>query len=263
MQYPLPTPTPAPQKRDTVRSATAGARVLLGPQVCGLVASNQLAKGDVLTVAQLAGVMGAKQTAALIPLCHNIPLSKVGADVDVDAPCCHCTGAGEGCPPCRSGRGLGRVSKTDPPQPAGLLLLPGQHAAQPSWGSSSMSGLCTHVYRCALLAQVGVHLSLDPASLALDITASATTVGPTGVEMEALTAAGVAALTVYDMCKAASKDIVITDVRLLSKSGGRSGDYRRAGGGQAAQGSGGDSGGRGDSSSRGGGGSGSSREGPA
>lgn len=140
------------EKAATVRTATAGARVVLGPEVFDLVARNQMKKGDVLTVAQLAGVMGAKHTSTLIPLCHNILLSKV-------------------------------------------------HVA----------------------------LALEPRAAAVDITASATTVGPTGVEMEALTAAAVAALCVYDMCKAASKGILVTDLRLLSKSGGRSGDWRRGG----------------------------------
>lgn len=145
-------------KAATVRTATAGARVLLGRRVFDLVASNQLAKGDVLTVAQLAGVMGAKHTSALIPLCHNILLSRVHVD-----------------------------------------------------------------------------LALNAGAAAVDVTATATTVGPTGVEMEALTAAAVASLTVYDMCKAASKGVVVTDLRLLAKSGGKSGDW--AAGDSSGQGS--------------------------
>lgn len=76
------------------------------------------------------------------------------------------------------------------------------------------------------LSRVHVALSLDSEAAAVAVTASATTVGPTGVEMEALTAAAVAALTVYDMCKAASKGVVITDLRLLAKSGGKSGDWQ-------------------------------------
>jgi cyclic pyranopterin monophosphate synthase len=136
------------QKPHTSRSATASARVLLGPDVFRLVAANRLAKGDVLTVAQLAGIMGAKHTASLIPLCHPITLSSVS-----------------------------------------------------------------------------VELALAPAEHAVDITASAATVGPTGVEMEALTAAAAAALTVYDMCKAASKGVVVADLRLRSKNGGKSGDW--------------------------------------
>lgn len=91
--------------------------------------------------------------------------------------------------------------------------------------TSTLIPLCHNI----LLSKVHVALSLVPDAAAVDITASATTVGPTGVEMEALTAAAVAALCVYDMCKAASKGILITDVRLLAKSGGRSGDWGVAG----------------------------------
>eukprot|EP00775_Hariotina_reticulata_P013852 gene13852-13974_t len=112
---------------------------------------NAIAKGDVLTVAQIAGIQGAKQTSTLIPLCHNIFLSK--ADVQLE-------------------------------------LLEGQQA--------------------------------------VGITAIAKTVGQTGVEMEALTAAAVAALTVYDMCKAVSKDIVITNLQLEHKEGGKGGMWQRS-----------------------------------
>lgn len=138
------------QKPITTRSATASATVHLGAHAFKLVAANQLAKGDVLTVAQLAGIMGAKHTALLIPLCH--PLS---------------------------------------------------------------------------LSSVDVCLSLDPQRDCIQVVATAKTDGKTGVEMEALTAAGVAALTVYDMCKAASKAIVISDLRLEEKKGGRGGAYVR------------------------------------
>eukprot|EP00890_Picochlorum_soloecismus_P005487 jgi/Picsp_1/593/NSC_00590-R1_molybdopterin biosynthesis protein cnx3 len=132
------------------RSATASARVLLGPETYELVAKNQLSKGDVLTLSKVAGIMGAKHTSALIPLCHPI-----------------------------------------------------------------------------LLSDVNVSLRLDSTDNAVEVVAVASTVGPTGVEMEALTAASVAALTVYDMCKASSKGIVITDVRLEEKKGGKSGHWVR------------------------------------
>lgn len=137
-------------KNDTDRSATAVARVFLGPEAFPLVAMNQLKKGDVLTVAQLAGIMGAKQTPNIIPLCHPL-----------------------------------------------------------------------------LLSHVDVALKLDEDVQAVDITATATTKGPTGVEMEALTAVAVAALTVYDMTKAASKNIEIAYIRLLRKSGGKNGAWER------------------------------------
>ena len=132
------------------RSATASARVLLGRQTFELVAQNQMGKGDVLTVSKLAGIMGAKHTSTLIPLCHPI-----------------------------------------------------------------------------LLSDVDVSLRLESTDDSVEVVATASTVGPTGVEMEALTAASVAALTVYDMCKASSKGIMITDVKLEEKKGGKSGHWVR------------------------------------
>lgn len=132
------------------RSATASARVLLGRETFELVAQNQMGKGDVLTVSKLAGIMGAKHTSTLIPLCHPI-----------------------------------------------------------------------------LLSDVDVSLRLESKDDSVEVVATASTVGPTGVEMEALTAASVAALTVYDMCKASSKGIVITDVKLEEKKGGKSGHWVR------------------------------------
>lgn len=137
-------------KADGRRVAIASGRVLLGWDAFSLVAANSVSKGDVLTVAKLAGIMGAKQTASLIPLCHPL-----------------------------------------------------------------------------LLSGVDLSLSLNKELHAVDIEATVTTVGPTGVEMEALTAVTVASLTVYDMCKAVTKDILITEVRLESKTGGKSGDWSR------------------------------------
>ncbi|KAK9803801.1 hypothetical protein WJX73_000757 [Symbiochloris irregularis] len=139
-------------KPSSSRTAKASGRVVLGRETFQLVAANKLKKGDVLPIAQLAGIMAAKQTAHLIPLCHNVPLSKVE-----------------------------------------------------------------------------VQLQLDPEAHAVTITAQAECTGQTGVEMEALTAVSVAALTVYDMCKASSKAQIITDICLDSKSGGQGGGYKRAG----------------------------------
>ncbi|RMF54482.1 MAG: cyclic pyranopterin monophosphate synthase MoaC [Bacteroidetes bacterium] len=138
-------------KMATVRTAVAAGRVLLGETAFALVAQNQIRKGDVLTLAQIAGIMGAKQTSKLIPLCHDVLLR--GVDVD---------------------------------------------------------------------------LSLNEDEHAVEIRAYTKSVGPTGVEMEALTAVSVAALTIYDMCKSVSKEIKITDIHLLAKTGGQSGDYRKA-----------------------------------
>ena len=138
------------EKPPTRRTAVAGARVLVSPETFALIRSGGMKKGDVLTVAQIAGVMGAKRTPDLIPMCHTL-----------------------------------------------------------------------------LLSGVDMAFELNEADCAVDITATVRCQGVTGVEMEALTAVSVAALTVYDMCKAVQKDMEITDIRLLSKSGGKSGDYHR------------------------------------
>ncbi|XP_061375266.1 cyclic pyranopterin monophosphate synthase, mitochondrial [Gastrolobium bilobum] len=135
-------------KESSKRSAIAVCKVNLGKKVFDLVLANQMAKGDVLSVAKIAGITAAKQTSNLIPLCHNISL--------------------------------------------------------------------THV-------QVNLRLNHEDFSVIVEGEAAST--GKTGVEMEAMTAVSIAGLTVYDMCKAASKDIAITDIRLKHKSGGKSGDY--------------------------------------
>ena len=138
------------EKDVTHREAVAAARVLVNRETFDLIRSGGAKKGDVLTVAQVAGILGAKRTPELIPMCHPVPIS--GVDL---------------------------------------------------------------------------RLTLDEMRCSVEITASAKCDGRTGVEMEALTAASVAALTVYDMCKAVQRDMVITDVRLLSKSGGVHGDFQR------------------------------------
>lgn len=132
----------------TPREACARASIWLGPEAFALVKENKMKKGDVLTVAQISGILAAKKTAELIPLCHNIALTKV----DV---------------------------------------------------------------RC----------SLNEKTFSVDIETLARTSGVTGVEMEALMAASVAALTVYDMCKAVTREMVISDVKLVMKTGGVHGDY--------------------------------------
>ena len=140
------------EKPESCRHAVASARVLVSPETFGLIASGGMKKGDVLTVAQIAGVMGAKRTPDLIPMCHPIPLS--GIDLT---------------------------------------------------------------------------LTLNEDACSVDIRAEVFCSGKTGVEMEALTAAATAALTVYDMCKAVQKDMVITDVMLQEKFGGVHGDFIREG----------------------------------
>lgn len=137
------------EKAVTVRVAVARGRVAMQPETLRLIVEGDMKKGDVLTVAQVAGIMAAKRTSELIPLCHPLLLNKV----DV---------------------------------------------------------VCTP----------------NPAADCVDIEATVRVSGVTGVEMEALTAVTVAGLTIYDMAKAVDRGMRLTDVRLVSKSGGRSGEWR-------------------------------------
>ena len=137
-------------KEKTLRTARAGGRVLLNENTFALVEAGRMKKGDVLAVAQVAGIMAAKRTSDVIPMCH--PISLTGVDIS---------------------------------------------------------------------------FAMDREKSAIDVFATARCTGETGVEMEALTAVSVAALTIYDMCKAVQRDIVIENVRLLEKSGGKSGLYLR------------------------------------
>ncbi len=134
-------------KAETQRSATARARVVMQPATLDLIRAGTAAKGDVLGVARLAGIMAAKRTADLIPLCHPLPITAVTVDL----------------------------------QPEGADTV--------------------------------------------EIAATVRTTGRTGVEMEALTAASVAALTVYDMVKAVDRGMRIESLRVVAKSGGKSGDF--------------------------------------
>ncbi|MFZ3078054.1 MAG: cyclic pyranopterin monophosphate synthase MoaC [Bellilinea sp.] len=134
-------------KPDTERTAVARGEVILKPETLALIKAGLMKKGDVLTVAQLAGIMGAKKTSELIPLCHPIPIHQVAVELELDD------------------------------------QLPG-----------------------------------------VIISSRLKTAGKTGIEMEALTAVAVAALTVYDMVKAVEKTARITNIRLVEKRGGQSGD---------------------------------------
>ncbi|WP_064691665.1 cyclic pyranopterin monophosphate synthase MoaC [Rhizobium aegyptiacum] len=136
-------------KAETVRIATAEGEVKMAPETLALIRQGNAKKGDVIGTARLAGIMAAKRTADLIPLCHPLMLTKVTVEIEEDA------------------------------------ALPG-----------------------------------------LRVTATAKLTGKTGVEMEALTAVSVACLTIYDMAKAADKAMEIGGIRLLEKSGGKSGDFR-------------------------------------
>ncbi|MFN3610785.1 cyclic pyranopterin monophosphate synthase MoaC [Tepidimonas sp.] len=135
-------------KAATHRTAVAEGRIRMQPATLTLIQQGSAKKGDVLGVARIAGIMAAKRTSDLIPLCHPIALTRVALE-----------------------------------------------------------------------------FAVEPDAAAVRVQATAETVGPTGVEMEALTAVQVALLTIYDMCKAADRGMVITDVRLLEKHGGKSGSF--------------------------------------
>lgn len=137
-------------KADTDRMARAQGDIYVNPEVFQGISQGRMKKGDVLGVARVAGIMGAKRTADLVPMCHPIPLTKLSVDFDLD-------------------QDLGRVR----------------------------------------------------------VRAVAKTTGPTGVEMEALTAVQIALLTIYDMCKAVDREMVMTDIMLMEKSGGASGHFQR------------------------------------
>jgi len=134
-------------KNDTIRTAKATGKIILGEKAFKLVESNQMKKGDVLTVSQIAGVMGAKHTSNLIPLCHPLILDKID-----------------------------------------------------------------------------IKLKLDESDYSVLVEGSVQCSGKTGVEMEALTGVSVTLLTVYDMCKAVTKDMLIGEIKLVKKTGGKS-DY--------------------------------------
>lgn len=137
-------------KAVTRRRAVAEARIVAQPETIAAIMGGGLKKGDALAVARIAGIMAAKKTSDLIPLCHPIALTKVSVDIS--------------------------------PEVGGTTLL---------------------------------------------VTTTAETTGQTGVEMEALVAASTAALTLYDMAKAIDRAMIITDISLVEKSGGKSGDYRK------------------------------------
>jgi cyclic pyranopterin phosphate synthase len=135
-------------KADTSRTAVARGTILLAPATIQLLRDNAVPKGDALATARIAGIMAAKKTSELIPLCHPLPITKAGVELTI-------------------------------------------------------------------------------AEDRVDIEATVSVTGKTGVEMEALTAVSVAALTLYDMVKAVDKSAVITDIRLEYKSGGKSGEFKR------------------------------------
>jgi cyclic pyranopterin phosphate synthase len=136
------------EKEDTSRVAVARGSITMKPETLQRIKDGKMKKGDVLSVAQTAGIMAAKSTASVIPMCHNIMITGIEMD-----------------------------------------------------------------------------FILDEENSAIHIEACASTVGKTGIEMESLHAVSVAALTIYDMCKAVDRGMQITDIRLVKKSGGKSGDF--------------------------------------
>ncbi|MCT4660268.1 MAG: cyclic pyranopterin monophosphate synthase MoaC [Tissierellales bacterium] len=138
------------EKDDTKRIAVAKGSITMKPETLEFIKEGNMKKGDVLSVAQIAGIMGAKKTSDLIPMCHNIFLT--GADINYE---------------------------------------------------------------------------IDEEKSSIHIEARVKTVGKTGVEMEALNAVSVAALTIYDMCKAVDREMVIGDIKLIEKLGGKSGHFKR------------------------------------
>lgn len=140
------------EKKETYRTAEAYGEVKVSKEIFKAIKNNSLMKGDVLTIAKIAGIQAAKRTSDLIPLCHNIFISKVDVEIKLNS-------------------------------------------------TRSLAEIRTY----------------------------AKTTSQTGIEMEALTAVSVAALTIYDMCKAIDKSMVISEIKLLSKSGGKSGKYRNNG----------------------------------
>jgi cyclic pyranopterin phosphate synthase len=138
------------EKKETTREATAEGRIFMSPECFQKIKNQEISKGDVLGVARIAGIMGAKKTSDLIPLCHILNLTKA------------------------------------------------EITFQPEEDSCSIRTFCT-----------------------------VRTVGKTGVEMEALTGVNIALLTIYDMCKAVDRSMEISQIHLLQKSGGKSGDYTR------------------------------------
>ena len=173
----------------TDRVATARGAVLMAPETMRLIQAGGMKKGDVLSVARLAGIMGAKKTPELIPLCHPLALNAI-AKGDVVA----------------------------------TARLAGVMAAK---RTGELIPLCHPLP----LDFVDVRLAVDRKRGVVAIEAEARIVARTGIEMEALTAVTVAALTIYDMCKAVDRTMRLTDIRLTGKSGGRSGTFRAEEGG--------------------------------
>ena len=196
----------------TVRSATARAQVVLGAGTMARIRAEPwiLKKGDLFTVAKIAGIQAAKWTAHLIPLCHPIAITHVQIDM-------RWLDHGEDA----------TTTITTTTEPDGEPpLTPASTPTPPSSSSSSTTTTTTPPTITTTTTQPTT--TPTPTTTTLEILARCESFGVTGVEMEAMTAASIAALTVYDMCKAVDKGIVVREVKLLEKSGGKSGHWTHA-----------------------------------
>ena len=173
----------------TTRQAIATGKIYVCQEIFERIERRLIAKGDVLGVARLAGIMATKRTSELIPLCHPLPLTKCEVDFAL----------------CRANATLGTVKKQ---------------------GRTSESAFSSEDDQKSTSDNENIFTPKKRNSFYIEATCLVKTDGKTGVEMEALTGVQIALLTIYDMCKAIDKGMLITDVHLMSKSGGRSGDFR-------------------------------------
>ena len=205
-------------KKETLRRASARALVIM-PALCyQLAVKNNLKKGDLLATARLAGIMAAKRTSSLIPLCHPIPIEHVEVKAEFKTreagAAEHSAGAVE--------HSAGAVEHS-----AGAVEHSAGAVEHSAGAVEHFAGAVEHFAGAVEHSAGAVEHSAGAVEHFVELTSEVRTVGRTGVEMEALTAVSVAALTVYDMCKAVSHDIVIRDVQLLTKSGGKKDFVRR------------------------------------
>ena len=173
----------------TTRQAIATGKIYVCQEIFERIQKQEIAKGDVLGVARLAGIMATKRTSELIPLCHPLPLTKCEVDFAL----------------CRNAAVFNADNGQGSTSAATFNVDNGQ-------GSTSKNEKSTATQK--------------KYSFYIEATCLVKTDGKTGVEMEALTGVQIALLTIYDMCKAIDKGMLITDVHLVSKSGGKSGDFR-------------------------------------
>ncbi|KAH9213152.1 Molybdopterin cofactor biosynthesis C domain-containing protein [Leptodontidium sp. 2 PMI_412] len=214
---------PISHKTPTTRLATAVCTLhFSNPTALPLIRSNSMKKGDVLSVARIAGIMAAKRTAELVPLCHPIAITHVGVELEVFS-----DEGEDGETRMRESDVKGQESVSVPWQGTGQgdaypFHVPSPHAPQ---GQSTDKVTNTTLSQSSNSNVSTVIQDRKTGFGRVEITATVQCDGKTGVEMEALTAASVAALTVYDMCKAVDKGMRIEDLRVVRKEGGKSGTW--------------------------------------